>query len=95
MRAQGEILLDDDFDYRISLSPGALILADLVELLKDLDCDLFKEIEIPVRISGRDYFEQAVSGRFWVDSFLLGMQKKYKERLKTHAVIICKVATHI
>ena len=59
-------------------------------MLAGIDLDAFEEIVIPARISSRDYYEQATSGRFWIEGFLEKVREEYQKELQTRAKILVK-----
>ena len=88
--ATEEVALFSGRQYQLRVSSSFLPFASPKEILAGVDLDAFEEIVIPARISSRDYFEQATSGRFWIEGFLEKVRDEYQKELRTRAKILVK-----
>ena len=88
--AAEEVALFAGQQYQLRVSPSTLPFRSPKDVLAGVDLDAFEEIVIPARISSRDYFEQATSGRFWIEAFLERTGEEYQRELETGAKIIVK-----
>jgi hypothetical protein len=88
--AMEEVELFSGYQYQLRVSPSSLPFASPKDTLAEVDLDVFEEVVIPARISSRDYYEQATSGRFWIEGFLEKVREEYQQELKTRARILVK-----
>jgi hypothetical protein len=80
--AKEEVTLFSGHQYQLRVSPSTLPFRSPKDILAEVDLDVFEEIVIPARISSRDYYEQATSGRFWIEGFLEKVREEYQQELK-------------
>ena len=88
--AVGEIRFDPECEYRLRTVVQGFGVETVEKLLASLDCTVFTEIVVPVRVSRKDLMDQAMSGEKWVDRFLKQLESEYATVLNTKAKIVVK-----
>ena len=88
--AVGAVRRDPTCEYRLRTLSQGFGVETVEKLLENVDCTVFTEIVVPVRVSQKDMMDQAVSGERWVNRFLEQLESEYAEVLNTKARIVVK-----
>ncbi len=90
--ARGRVVLDPERRYRLKITRLVYGATDAIRLLDGVDCDQLEEIQASVPIPSKDYWDQAVSGVFYLDEIVVKEQAQLAKALKTTARVVLKSA---
>jgi hypothetical protein len=86
--ARGRIALEPDSEYKLRLSNFVFVPESIVRSLAGVNCDLLTEIEIPVQVPEKDWWDQAVCGDSWLQRLVEREKAQVRAALRTLARLV-------
>jgi hypothetical protein len=86
-KAEGFLDLEQGIEYRLKMNPIGWGDAPAAMQLPLAEIDRLVEIVVPIRVSSRDYMDQAISGNNWLIDWLKKAEIELQAALKTKAII--------